>query len=301
MPVILSGRRFIQNQHFRIQYQNRGNRDPLLLSETQCRNRPVFELINAADLHDPHHAFFDLRLRNLPDPKAERNLVIDHRLRDHLIRVLKHDADVLRAFRYGKLRKIRPVHHNASGVRYDKTGQDMRQGRFSGAVLSDDGDHLSFIDVCADMVQNRYLAIIAVGNVVDFEQRLPFRFLCHIRIGFVPFQKFFRTPAHVQRVQGSRLHIRCNIDARIPACGKIQRFTDAVLRQDIACQHVVRRIIRDDSSVIDQNHPVDRAVQHILNTMLNDDDRLAGITDFIDQFDGNLAGPGVQVCERFIK
>ena len=45
---ILTGSRFIQKDHFRIQYQYRRNRNALLLAVAQRRYRPITEGIQAA-------------------------------------------------------------------------------------------------------------------------------------------------------------------------------------------------------------------------------------------------------------
>ena len=56
--------------------------------------------------------------------------------------------------------------------------------------------------------------------------------------------------------------------------GHVERFADAVLDQHIRTYQLMRVHIRDDPPVVDHDHPVNLAVQHVLQPVFNDEDGL---------------------------
>jgi len=84
--------------------------------------------------------------------------------------------------------------------------------------------------------------------------------------------------------------------------GQIQRLPDAVLTKKIRRKQLIGRKICGDLSRAHQNDPVNTSVQHVLQPVLDDDDRRAGFfANFVDELDGLLARRGVKVCQRLVK
>jgi len=97
-------------------------------------------------------------------------------------------------------------------------------------------------------------------------------------------------------------HFGCYADTGVLERGDVERLADAVLPEKVRTHHVVRVHIGDDAPIVDHDHSIHITVQHILQAVFNDNDRLAHcFMKVIDDLDGNFAGGGVQVCQRFVK
>ena len=104
------------------------------------------------------------------------------------------------------------------------------------------------------------------------------------------------------RVDMRRVFVRRDVNTGIPHGRQVERLTDAVFRQQRAGKQLIRMQVGQDPAVIDQHDAVHAAPKHILQTMLNDQDRGVGFLLYrVDQLNGLLAGGRVQIGERFIK
>ena len=82
----------------------------------------------------------------------------------------------------------------------------------------------------------------------------------------------------------------------------IEWLTDACLCENIAAKKLIRRLVRDNFSLIHDHDPVHIPVKHILQTVLDDDHRLILLSaDAVDQVNGCLPGCRIEIRERLIK
>ena len=165
----------------------------------------------------------------LAQPQPQCNLVKDQVLGDHLVGILHHEADELRPFldRFS-LRYSAPVKHRSLVFLFE-TAHELRQGRFAGSVLANDGDHLPFTDIKVDILQGRF-ARRHTKSSDSRSFRIDGLWFGAVSCGnrAVPRRKASFTAGRVQAPDVSGFHLRGHLDIRIFHRGDIQRFTDAV-------------------------------------------------------------------------
>ena len=94
MSEILARRRLVQNDKLGVLHQHAGDGHALFLAEAQRRDGPVAERVQAADLQRVLDPGANLSIGQAAALQAQRDLVKDHRLGDHLVRVLHDIADM---------------------------------------------------------------------------------------------------------------------------------------------------------------------------------------------------------------
>ena len=94
MSEILTRRRLVQNDKLGVLHQHAGDGHALFLAEAQRRDRPVAERVQAADLQRVFDPSANLSIGQAAALQAQRDLVKDHRLGDHLVWVLHDIADM---------------------------------------------------------------------------------------------------------------------------------------------------------------------------------------------------------------
>ena len=98
------------------------------------------------------------------------------------------------------------------------------------------------------------------------------------------------------------MHLGLQLYLGIFQCGDIQRLPDAAFLQQIGAQQLVGVAVIADAALTHDHHPVHLAVEHVLQTVLDDDHGAAGaLLDLVDQLDGLLSGGRVQIGQRLVK
>ena len=116
MSEILARRRLVQNDKLGVLHQHAGDGHTLFLAEAQRRDGPVAERIQAADLQRVFDPGANLSIGQAAALQAQRDLVKDHRLGDHLDRVLHDIADMPGAAADVFVFQVFPVKENFTAV-----------------------------------------------------------------------------------------------------------------------------------------------------------------------------------------
>ena len=108
--------------------------------------------------------------------------------------------------------------------------------------------------------------------------------------------------AERQRADSRRAKRWGNLHARVAQRRQVQRLTDAVGLEQIGREQLVRAHVRRDTALAHEHDAVDAAPEHVLEPVLNDDDRRARLPlNLVDQLDRLPAGRGVEVGQRLVK
>ncbi|MNN14335.1 hypothetical protein D3C81_1273960 [compost metagenome] len=143
MPVILSCRRLIQDHQLRLQRQDSRDAESLLLPEAERGDRPVPIRIQAANLQRFFRTLLSFGFRYAARDQADANLVPHHMLRQHVMGMLHHIADLFTAA------ADRPaIDHLATEANLARTGlmqagDQTRQRRFAGPVTAEQGNRFT--------------------------------------------------------------------------------------------------------------------------------------------------------------
>ena len=90
-----------------------------------------------------------------------------------------------------------------------------------------------------------------------------------------------------QRLHTARAHIRRHPDSRVLQCSGIEGLPDSHFRKDVRRDQIVRRHVCCNPAIIYHHDPVHIAVKHILQTVLDNHNRLSQfLPHVIDQIDG---------------
>ena len=82
----------------------------------------------------------------------------------------------------------------------------------------------------------------------------------------------------------------------------VQRLADAERRQNARSHKRIGAHIGCYFSVVDDDNAVYRTVQHVFNTVFDNDNRFAVfLMNVVDQFDCRLTGFRIKVCKRFVE
>ena len=92
---------------------------------------------------------------NAVQAQAERDLIVNHRLTQHLVRVLHNKADVPAAFADGHIRHILSVKKKAPFAFAHDAGNQFGERAFSRAVRADQTEHFAFVN--AEVYMFEYL------------------------------------------------------------------------------------------------------------------------------------------------
>ena len=170
MLKILPGSRLVQEDQFRLLHQHTGDGHALFLPEAQRRDRPVAEGIQPANFQRVLHAGAHFRLGQTQPLQPHGDLVIDHRLRNHLVGVLHHVADVLGAAADVDLLQVLPVEEDLPAVLRFKAADQLGQRGFARAVAPHDADHLALADGKADVLQRVHGFFVPKADIAHLQQ-----------------------------------------------------------------------------------------------------------------------------------
>ena len=101
---------------------------------------------------------------------AEQDVVEDAHVRAQQ-ELLGHEADTgFHGFGRTMAEQSLALDRNVTGIGHDAAGRDADERRFARTVLTDDGEHLAFVDLHGDAVKGLHAAV-RLGDVDDVEER----------------------------------------------------------------------------------------------------------------------------------
>ena len=165
MPKILARCRLIENEDFGLEGERRRDRHALLLAVTEGAHGPGFERGEPARREGRFHAPAHLFLVETVGAWAERDLIEDERLRDHVSRLLKHEAHARADFGDAQVEHIITEHLDGARIRLRKTRDRARERRFSSAVVAEDREHLPAPHLEVDSPQRVHALVILIVAV----------------------------------------------------------------------------------------------------------------------------------------
>ena len=186
--VQLAGR-LIQNDDFRLEGQNRGHGDLLLLPAAQGGDAAILEVGDANLLHRRLHTVGNLRLRDAEIFQPEEELILHHG-GDHLgVDILKNAADHPGELLRPHLHRVHAGHPNlavkiAAVVMWHNAADAVGQGGFSGAGVADNPDEIPLLHRHVDMLEGGFAAVcILKCQILDLDDRHgrhPFK-ICSVK------------------------------------------------------------------------------------------------------------------------
>ncbi|MNK76580.1 hypothetical protein D3C87_961540 [compost metagenome] len=151
-------------------------------------------------------------------------------------------------------------------------------------------------------MKNRLILLVAERDIFELEYRREVGGLRGVVQTPIPFLQPGCTGIKPNRIDMLRMYFRRDGASRIFQSSNVQRLPYACLHQDVRAQQLCGWQVCLGLSIPNHNNAINTPVQHVLETMLNDDDRLPGLqVNPVDQLNGSFAGIGVQACQRFIK
>ena len=210
---------------------------------------------------------------------------------------------MFRAFLDAQIRRVDPLQEDAALLLALEAANELAQRGFPSAVPACDGSHLPFVQRKGDILERLESVGIAERKILHFQKRFCRLRLFRLRGGLEPGAHLFLIRvAQDERLDVSRTHGGVDRHPGVLERRNIQRLPDAGLLQQTAAEKFPGRRIRQDAAFVHQDDPVHMAVQHVLQAVLDDDDRLVLLLrDAVDQFDGSLSRRGIQIRQRLVE
>ena len=240
------------------------------------------------------HLFFHGFFVHTSQAQTQSHFVEDHGFADHLVGILHHIADLLGALLDGLSLKGFTLEEDLTLCFRDEAADDLSQGALTGAVGAHDTDHFTFPDGEVDVFQNFAFSVVLEMQSLDLQNgRLFFLGRCSF-LRRIPGNQRIAYHGKLQSFHTAGTHILGDLHTGIFEGGGIQGFANAKLGQNAGGNQCVGGHIRYDAAFRYYDDPVHMAVEHILQTMLNDDDGFVVLLlDPVNQINGGLAGGGV--------
>src|SRR5436190_980259 len=160
-------RRLVEEEQPRLDHQSHRHREHLSLAARQ-RAGPGPPALGE-DREELHDGPGPLVQCSGSRPAADREVLPHAERREH-VRLLGHVAEPARddALDAGA-RDVGAAKRDSTGARTQKPGQRLQQGRFPGAIGSDDGHQLSVVDAKREAMEDVVVAV-ACGEIVHLEK-----------------------------------------------------------------------------------------------------------------------------------
>lgn len=163
---IETGRRLIHDQNLRLHRQDRGDGDGALLATGEAIGRAVSEMFGADALESGSDATFDL-VKGKTEIQGAKGDIIPHRRHEELIvRILKEHADSTPHLREQLLAEGKIPDLHGPALRGKITVEMQQQGRFPGAVGTDNGHGFAMFDTKRDPLQCRGTVGVSIMQVI---------------------------------------------------------------------------------------------------------------------------------------
>ncbi len=155
--------RLVQQKDARRRCERAGERDPLLLTARQRRDRPALEARETDEFEHLAHAGLDGIGRIAPHPQPERDVPEDVAMLKERV-ILEHQSDPAPVRRHCS--EIFPGEQDATRIRLLQPGDHAQQRALPGAARTEDRDHFALGDLERDARQC-VRVVEAHGHVLD--------------------------------------------------------------------------------------------------------------------------------------
>ena len=176
-----------------------------------------------------------------------------------------------------------------------KTADHFGEGGFTRTVCTHDTEHLPLVNGGADPPQGMVSAVVGKVDVLRLQQHLLLLFFHHRGLCFKPrphLLLLFLGEGQLGQIRGA--HRLVQFHPRIFQRRYIEGLTDTLVLQKLGTQQPIGVAVILNSALVHDDHAIHCLVQHILHTMLNDDNGAARpLLNLVNEDDGLLTRGGV--------